>query len=121
MTCRKCNHEYRPGKFGTYGKRKIQRYRCSQCKATFSEPSPKLGTHHTDPQTAAKALTLMLEGMSVRAIERFTGLHSDTILSLMNTAAAKPATCSTRECGISAPGTCRWMKCGASCIRASRT
>ncbi len=31
----------------------------------------------------------MLEGMSVRAIERLTGLHRDTVLSLMNTAAIK--------------------------------
>ena len=31
----------------------------------------------------------MLEGMSIRAIERVAGLHRDTILSLMNTAAAK--------------------------------
>jgi len=87
MTCRKCNHTAK--KFGTYGKRRIQRYRCTSCRATFSEPSPKLGTHYTDPETAAKAMTLMLEGMSIRSIERFTGLHRDTILSLMNTAAAK--------------------------------
>ena len=87
MTCRRCHHEVR--KFGTYGKRKLQRYRCTLCKITFSEPAPKLGTHYTSPETAAKVLTLMLEGMSVRAIERFTGLHRDTILSLMNTAAVK--------------------------------
>jgi IS1 family transposase len=31
----------------------------------------------------------MLEGMSIRAISRFTGLHKQTILSLMNTAAQK--------------------------------
>lgn len=85
MTCRICQHQAK--KFGTYGKRRIQRYRCTSCHATFSEPAPKLGTHYTDPDTAAKALTLMLEGMSVRAIERFTGLHRDTVLSLMGTAA----------------------------------
>jgi hypothetical protein len=31
----------------------------------------------------------MLEGMSIRAIERFTGVHRDTILSLMLTASDK--------------------------------
>ena len=87
MTCKRCHHVVR--KFGTYGKRKLQRYRCIACKITFSEPAPKLGRHYTPPETAAKVLSLMLEGMSVRAIERFTGLHRDTILSLMNTAAAK--------------------------------
>lgn len=87
MTCKRCHHVVR--KFGTYGKRKHQRYRCTLCKITFSEPAPKLGRHYTSPETAAKVLSLMLEGMSVRAIERFTGLHRDTILALMNTAAAK--------------------------------
>ncbi len=87
MTCRRCHHEVR--KFGTYGKRKLQRYRCTLCKITFSEPAPKLGTHYTAPETAAKVLSLMLEGMSVRAIERFAGMHRDTILALMNTAAVK--------------------------------
>jgi IS1 family transposase len=88
MTCKRCNHDT-ARKFGTYGKRHIQRYRCSDCKATFAEPVAKLGNHYTSPEVAAKALNLMLEGMSVRAIERLTGLHRDTILSLMNTAAVK--------------------------------
>ena len=90
MTCKRCNHTAR--KFGRYGKRHTQRYRCTLCKATFSEPEPKLGTHYTDPETAANALAMMLEGMSVRAISRLTGLHKGTILSLMNTAAKRAAT-----------------------------
>jgi len=88
VTCRKCNHDT-ARKFGTYGKRHIQRYRCSECKATFAEEVPKLGNHHTDPETAARVITLMLEGMSVRAIERITQIHRDTILALMKTAARK--------------------------------
>lgn len=85
MTCRICNHHAK--KFGVYGKRRIQRYRCTSCRTTFSEPTPALGTHYTNPETAAKALSLMLEGMSVRAISRHTGLHKNTILDLMATAA----------------------------------
>jgi IS1 family transposase len=85
MTCRICNHQAK--KFGVYGKRRIQRYRCTSCRTTFSDSAPKLGTHYTDPETAAKALSLMLEGMSVRAISRHTGLHKGTILELMTTAA----------------------------------
>ncbi len=84
MTCKRCNHTAR--KFGHYGKRNIQRYRCTTCNATFSEYEPKIGTHYTDPETASKALAMMLEGMSVRAISRLTGLHKGTILSLMLTA-----------------------------------
>jgi transposase-like protein len=87
MTCKRCNHTAR--KFGRYGKRHIQRYRCSTCKATFSEYEPKLGTHYTDPEVAAKALAMMLEGMSFRAISRLTGLHKNTILSLMLTASQR--------------------------------
>src|ERR1035441_2173961 len=87
MTCRRCNHTAR--KFGRYGKRNIQRFRCTTCKATFSEYEPKLGTHYTDPEIAAKALAMMLEGMSVRAISRLTGLHKGTILSLMLTASQR--------------------------------
>src|ERR1035438_3143722 len=74
MTCKRCHHDT-ARKFGAYGKRHIQRYRCSDCKATFSEVAPKIGTHYTSPETASKALAMMLEGMSVRAISRLTGLH----------------------------------------------
>ena len=90
MTCKRCNHTAR--KFGRYGKRNIQRYRCITCKLTFSDYEPKIGTHYTAPDVAAKALAMMLEGMSVRAISRLTGLHKGTILSLMSTAAERAAT-----------------------------
>jgi IS1 family transposase/transposase-like protein len=86
MTCTRCQHGT-ARRFGYYGKRRIQRWRCTSCNSTFCEAAPKLGTHYTAPETAAKALALMLEGMSVRAISRITGLHKGTILSLMNTAA----------------------------------
>ena len=86
MTCIRCKHDTAK-RFGHYGKRRIQRYRCSDCRATFGDPHPNLGTHYTDPDAAAKALSMMLEGMSIRAISRITGLHKNTILSLMFTAA----------------------------------
>jgi IS1 family transposase len=84
MTCRICKHEAQ--RFGYYGKRRIQRYRCTSCRATFADSVPTLGTHYIAPETAAKALELMLEGMSIRAISRITGMHKNTILSLMDTA-----------------------------------
>ena len=87
MTCIRCQHPTCK-RFGYFGKRRTQRWRCNSCKSTFCEPAPKLGTHYTEPEIAAKALTLMLEGMSIRAISRVTGLHKQTILALMNTAAA---------------------------------
>jgi len=86
MTCIRCTHGTCK-RFGYFGKRRIQRWRCNSCKSTFCEAASKLGTHYTAPESAAQALALMLEGMSVRAISRVTGLHKATILSLMNTAA----------------------------------
>jgi IS1 family transposase/transposase-like protein len=86
MTCKRCQHQACK-RFGTYGKRRIQRWRCNSCKATFAESHSTLGTHYTDPARATQALSMMLEGMSVRAISRITGLHKSTILSLMLTAA----------------------------------
>jgi hypothetical protein len=43
----------------------------------------------TDLDTAARVLELMMEGASVRAISRLTGLHIHTILSIMGTAGRK--------------------------------
>ena len=75
----------------TQGKRTLQRYHCPQCNATFVDPIAEkpLGTHYTDLDTAARVLELMMEGTSVRAISRLTGLHIETILSLMVTAGEK--------------------------------
>ena len=91
MTCVRCQHQTCK-KFGTYGKRKVQRWRCTSCSATFADPSAPAyirPAHSTDPERFAQAITLMLEGMSIRAISRFTSLHKQTIISLMNTAAQK--------------------------------
>jgi transposase-like protein/IS1 family transposase len=59
-----------------------QRYRCSECDRTFSEPKPLAGLA-TDLKTAAFALNMLLEGTSVRATSRLTGLDKNTILRIM--------------------------------------
>ena len=85
MTCLRCKH---PGakRFGFYGRKRIQRYRCPGCHSTFSEPRKRpLGRHYTDTEKAAQIATLLLEGMSVRAVSRITGAHQGTILSLLLT------------------------------------
>jgi transposase-like protein/IS1 family transposase len=85
MTCLRCKH-HEAKRFGFYGRKRIQRYRCPGCNATFSEPRKKsLGRHYTDPEKAAQIATLLLEGMSVRAVSRITGAHQGTILSLLLT------------------------------------
>jgi IS1 family transposase len=83
MTCRKCQHST-VKKFGR--RNNIQRYRCNSCSAVFTDQQPRMGSHYIRQDQAEKALIMMLEGMSVRAISRITGLHKNTVLSLMVTA-----------------------------------
>ncbi len=64
MTRVKCNHDGTK-KFGYSGRKRVQRWRCLQCRATFVAPTLKpLGT-------------------------QLTGLHIRTILALMVTAGEK--------------------------------
>src|SRR5215510_5853353 len=86
MTCRKCQHST-VKKFGR--RNNVQRYRCNSCSAVFTDQQPRMGHHYIRNDQAEKALILMLEGMSIRAISRITGLHRDTILALMVTASEK--------------------------------
>ena len=90
MTCVKCSHQGTK-KCGYSGRKRIQRYHCSQCRATFIDPTAErpLGNHYTDLDTSARVLEMMMEGVSVRAISRLTGLHIGTILALMVTAGEK--------------------------------
>jgi transposase-like protein/IS1 family transposase len=89
MTCLRCKHDGAK-RFGTYGRKRIQRYRCPTCNSTFSEPRQRpLGRHYTSTEQAAQIVTLLMEGMSVRAISRITGVHQGTILSLLLTVGEK--------------------------------
>jgi transposase-like protein/IS1 family transposase len=85
MTCHNCNSICK--KFGKFGPRRIQRFRCKQCKRTFSEehekPQGPLGDMRISLDTAETCLKLMLEGMSIRSIQRITGMHQETILDLL--------------------------------------
>lgn len=91
MTCPKCAYAD-PKRFGTYGARKIQRFRCRDCGATFSQLQPKpLGRHLTDQDTAARIVGLLMEGVSIRAVSRLTGVHKNTILRLLLTIGEKCA------------------------------
>lgn len=61
-----------------------QRYKCCLCGKRFSEPREKpLGDMRVPVETAKLALRLLTEGMSIRATERTTGLHRDTICKLI--------------------------------------
>ena len=91
MTCHNCNSLCK--KFGKFGPQRIQRYRCKKCKRTFSEehekPQGPLGDMRISVDKAETILNLMLEGMSVRSIQRITGAHQKTILDLLVLAGEK--------------------------------
>lgn len=91
MTCPKCEHQ-QIKKFGVYGRARIQRFRCKDCGATFAPQQPKpLGHHTTSVDRAAQLFTLLMEGMSIRAASRVTGIHKTTICSLLLTVGVRCA------------------------------
>lgn len=82
MTCHNCSSLCK--KFGRFGPKRIQRWRCKQCKKTFSESQDKpLDDMRIPMEKAVTALHLLLEGNAVASVERVTGLHKRTILNLL--------------------------------------
>ena len=84
MVCHDCNCDCK--KHGK-DRNQCQRYRCRKCGKTFVEAQVKpLGDMRLPMDKAVFALKLLLEGMSIRATERLTGIHRDTLLALVVTA-----------------------------------
>jgi transposase-like protein/IS1 family transposase len=84
MTCIRCQHQTCK-RFGYFGKRRVQRWRCTFCKSTFCEPHAKLtrDTLLSNPDAAERAIKCLLEGCSIRSTERLTGLNRNTIMRLL--------------------------------------
>jgi transposase-like protein/IS1 family transposase len=81
MTCHSCQIECK--KFGK-NPRGRQRYRCRQCSKTFSDlPQRPLGEMRIPLDRALLCIQLIVEGNSIRSAERITGVHRDTILTLL--------------------------------------
>lgn len=81
MTCHSCQSVCK--RFGRH-RNGLQRFRCRQCKKTFTEDHEKpLDEMRLPVDRAVSVLQLLLEGMSVRSAERVTGVHRDTILKLL--------------------------------------
>lgn len=60
------------------------RRRCVLCGKTWTETPPRLlGDMRVSEETAKLALRLLTEGSSIRATERITGLHRDTVCKLL--------------------------------------
>jgi transposase-like protein/IS1 family transposase len=87
MTCVRCQHQTCK-RFGYFGKRRVQRWRCNSCSATFAEPQPQssLGTMRTSEEAAIRAIQCLIEGCSIRSTERLTGLNRNTIMRLLQLA-----------------------------------
>ena len=87
MTCHNCQILCK--KFGKH-RNGLQRFRCKQCRKTFTES-------HTDPldgmytplDKAAQVLNLLLEGCSVNSTARLADIHHTTILNLLSVAGEK--------------------------------
>ena len=80
MIALSCTHQNK----NKHGKNRngSQRWKCKDCKATFSDehiPSGPLGEMRADPEKVFLALELLCEGMAVRAAARITGLKHETI------------------------------------------
>jgi transposase-like protein/IS1 family transposase len=81
VTCHNCQSVC--NRFGRH-RNGLQRYRCSQCSKTFTEDHAQpLGDMRLPMEKAESILKLLVEGMSIRSIERVTGVHRDTIMSLL--------------------------------------
>jgi len=81
VTCHSC--QISCNRFGKH-RNGLQRFRCSQCRKTFTETHQRpLDEMRLPLDKAIMILTLLVEGMSVRSIERITQVHRDTILRLL--------------------------------------
>ena len=70
-------------RFGT-NRNGSQRFRCTECKKTFSaKPEDRIEGSTIPLAEIEKVLQLLIEGCSVRSAERISGLHRDTILKLL--------------------------------------
>src|SRR5579863_892270 len=75
-------------KAGFYGPKRVQRYRCQQCKKYLSEEQTKpFGTDIRLPlQKVTMILHCLLEGNSVRSTARLCDVEKRTVLNLLKTA-----------------------------------
>lgn len=67
-----------------------QRFKCTECGKRFSIQKDKLlGAMILSEEKALLCLKLLVEGNSIRSTERITGVHRDTVLSLLETVGKK--------------------------------
>jgi transposase-like protein/IS1 family transposase len=81
VTCHNCRSACK--RFGKH-RNGLQRFRCPQCGKTLTEEHTRpLDDMRLPTDKAVSILKLLLEGMSVRSVERITEVLRDTILRLL--------------------------------------
>jgi transposase-like protein len=90
VNCHCCNGEAKKSGSFKNKNRMVQRYQCLRCGKSMSETQPLDGLR-VDFKQACNVVHLLCEGMGIRAIERFTRLHRDTVLSILEAAGEKCA------------------------------
>lgn len=81
MVCHNCQLNARKNGKNRNGS---QRWCCKPCKRTWTEDQDKpLGDMRLPVDKANMVLSMLVEGCSVRSVERVTGVHRDTILRLL--------------------------------------
>jgi transposase-like protein/IS1 family transposase len=80
MTCHNCRIQCK--KFGR-DRKGNQRFQCCQCRKTYSDRPERLDGTNKSTEQIAQIIRLLVEGVSVRSIERITSVHRDTTLNLL--------------------------------------
>lgn len=87
MNCPNCESLAKKHGKDRYGS---QRFRCLNCNKTYTELKNKpLNEMRLSEDKAILCLQLLVEGNSIRAIERITNVHRDTIIRLLETVGEK--------------------------------
>lgn len=87
MNCPTC--DVRCASFGKH-RNGLRRFRCGECGKTYTEAHEKpLGEMTLPIEKAILVLRMLLEGASIRSVERTTDVHRDTIMKLLVLAGEK--------------------------------
>jgi transposase-like protein/IS1 family transposase len=87
MTCKDCNLECQ--RFGKH-RNGLRRFRCPNCKRTYTEPHTKtLDAMNIPWDKALLAVRMLLEGNSIRSTERISELNRNTIMRVLVLAGEK--------------------------------
>jgi transposase-like protein/IS1 family transposase len=87
MTCHNCQSICK--KSGKH-RNGLQRFKCNQCKRTFTEEHTRpLDEMRLPLEKALMVLHMLVEGVSIRSITRITGVEKKTVLSLLVLAGEK--------------------------------